>query len=63
VISDEVPHGQHERVFNAPSVTELAAIIFCDDDDTTKSQSREIVIRNTGGGLEHIASTHSSYDP
>ena len=63
VISDEVPQGQHARVFNAPSVTELAAIIFCDDSDTTKSQSREIVIRNSGGGLEYIASTHSSYDP
>ena len=63
VISDEVPQGQHARVYNAPSVTELAAIITGDENATDITKNRQVVIRNIGGGLESVPSNHTSYDP
>jgi len=63
IISDRVPSGQHDRVFNTPVVTELAAILLGDEHAGITSKSRDIVLRKQGAGLDFVPSHHSSYDP
>ena len=58
-----MPHGQHARVYNAPSVTAVAAILIGDENDTTTTKSRKIVVGTTGSGFDKIPSTHTSYNP
>ena len=55
--ADKVPIGEHPRRFNAPSVTEVAAVITGQEHG-----KRDIVIHHKGDGLRRIDATHRCYD-
>ena len=47
---------------NAPSASEVAAIMVGDGYDLHAS-NRDIILRKRDGALQRISETHSSYDP
>ena len=63
VISDTPPPNAATRTYNRPTVTEISAIITGDGYSPDGPANRSIIIHNRGGGVKHIPSTHSSYDP
>lgn len=56
--ADKRPAGTHERLYNAPTVSEIAIVIVGEN-----LESRDIVIkRRTGNAPQRISETHRSYD-
>ncbi|XP_054266833.1 uncharacterized protein LOC128989005 [Macrosteles quadrilineatus] len=55
---DRVPHGQHERRYNLPTINEVAAIVVGNDHST----SRDIVLHARDDKLSRVADTHRFYD-
>lgn len=55
--ADKIPSNLHERLFNAPTINEVAIVI-----SSVESQSRDIVLHKRCEGLQRIAETHRSYD-
>ncbi|GBM34880.1 hypothetical protein AVEN_146623-1 [Araneus ventricosus] len=55
--ADKTPVGEHERRFNAPTVTEVEIFMVAGG-----SNRRDIIIQKRGEGLERIAEAHRSYD-
>jgi hypothetical protein len=65
VISEDArPQNAPTRTYNAPTSTEVAAIVITEGSDEVDAPSkRDIVIHaRTNGPLQRISSTHSSYD-
>ena len=56
---DIVPNGAHARVYNAPTVSEVAAVI--PEPDTVKRPC-DIILHKRGGGVQIISHTNPSYD-
>ena len=56
---DKVPDGAHARVYNAPSVSEVAAVI--PNYDMVKRPC-DIVLHRRDGGVQIISHTHPGYD-
>lgn len=55
---DRVPRGQHERRYNAPTTSEVAAVVA----GSELTASRDIVLRMRDGQLSRITDTHRFYD-
>jgi len=53
---------QDSRRYNAPSASEVAAIMVGNGHDLNAS-NRDIILRMRDGGLQRISETHPSYDP
>ena len=56
---DMVPTGAHARVYNAPTVSEVAAVI--PEPDVVRRPC-DIVLHKRGGGVQIISHTHPYYD-
>ena len=54
---DKVPSGEHRRRFNAPVVSEVAAVI-----SGYEKEQRDIVIRHRNNELKRISSSNRAYD-
>jgi hypothetical protein len=64
IISDVTPPNAPPRTYNAPTCTEVAAVIVGDlEDHNDPMSARNIAINCRGGQIMHIKSTHSAYDP
>ena len=63
IISDQPPPQAPTRTYNRPTTTEISAIVTGDGYSDNAPSKREVVIHSIGGGVNRIASTHSSYDP
>lgn len=55
---DRVPSGEHERRYNAPTTSEVAAVVA----GSEYTSSRDIVLHARDGQLRRIADTHRFYD-
>ncbi|GFU85922.1 helitron_like_N domain-containing protein [Trichonephila clavipes] len=55
---DRVPHGEHERRFNAPTANEIAAVVVSSE----RTASRDIVFQAHDGRLTKVPDTHRFYD-
>ncbi|GFU61232.1 helitron_like_N domain-containing protein, partial [Nephila pilipes] len=55
--ANRTPAGEHVRRFNAPTVVEVAIIIF-----GNKFQPRDIVLHRRNEQLTKVAKTHRCYD-
>ncbi|GFS51284.1 helitron_like_N domain-containing protein [Trichonephila clavipes] len=55
---DRVPHGEHERRFNATTTNEIAAVIV----SSKRTASRDIVIQAHDGRLTRVSDIHRLYD-
>jgi hypothetical protein len=56
---DMVPGGSHERVYNAPTIPEVAAII---PEPDKVNRPCDIILHKRGGGVQIISHTHPHYD-
>jgi len=59
----QVPTDAPTRTYNAPTSTEVAAIILGSGDDEDRGQKRQILINVRDGPVNRISSFHSAYDP
>ena len=57
--ADKTPTGEHPRRYNAPSASEVAAIIV----EGTEANFRDIVLSQRNGSLKRVNETHRLYDP
>ncbi|EYC03673.1 hypothetical protein Y032_0092g2555 [Ancylostoma ceylanicum] len=55
--ADKRPRGEHERRFNAPTVSEVAVVMVGEE-----FKRRDIVIQKRSKVLQRISETHRSYD-
>jgi hypothetical protein len=55
--ADRRPVGEHERRYNAPTVDEVAVVMFAEE-----FNNRDIIIERRSENLQRIAETHRSYD-
>jgi len=60
VLSDTPPPDAATRTYNAPTCSEMAAILIGDGESAS---NREVHIHLRGGGIRSIPSTHTSFDP
>lgn len=55
--ADRTPAGEHERRYNAPTISEVGAIVVGD-----QANRRDIVLRRRNNTLQCVSETHRLYD-
>jgi hypothetical protein len=55
--ADETPTGEHQRQFNAPTLDEVAIVMFGNE-----FGSDDIVLEKRNNTIQRVAETHRSYD-
>ena len=58
----KIPEGAHQRTYNSPVASEVAAVVFGDPEQELRDRPVVISYKNTGR-LQKINTKHRSYDP